>query len=318
MTTETSFPVTSPATTLTSGRAALPFLCWSSIIGGTVAAIGIHILLTALGVGAGLAVFTPMTDSNPIANFSMGAAIIWTLSALVALWFGGFVAGRFSHSRHSGFVHGILVWSLTMIITLLLLSMGTGMVLGGALKILGEGLGIGGKVAAPVAGEMIKDAARRNGVQISSFIDEGVQSVPANGAPRVSIRAKREIGFAVTRLFAPGNDVSSVENRAAAVKALVVYANMSEADATKTVDEWTVSYNNLNAELDRVKAVADQRARETADKAASNLSSAAIWSFFALLIGLLVTSLGGSYGAKHALFSVNAQLDLGDAKRRSV
>ncbi len=306
---EMPIPVTSQTTASISGRRTLPFLCWSSIIGGTVAAIGIHILLTALGVGAGLAVFAPMTDSNPIANFSMGAAIVWTFCALVSLWFGGFVAGRFSHSLHSGFVHGVLVWSVTMIITLLLLSMGTGMVLGGALKILGEGLGIAGKVAAPIAGELTKDAARRNGVEIDSFIIEGVQSVPANGAPKVSTRAKREIGFAVTRQFAPGNDVSSVENRAAVVKTLVEYANMSEADAVKTVDEWTMSYNNLKIELDRVKAVADQKARETADKAASNLSCAAIWSFFALLIGLLVTSLGGSYGAKHALSSVNAKID---------
>ena len=134
----------------------LPSLCWKAIIGGTVAAIGIHILLTALGVGAGLATFTPMTDTNPVASFSVGAAIVWTLGALIALWFGGFVAGRFSHSLHSGFAHGILVWSLTLIITLLLLTAGTGMVLGGAVKILGEGLGIGGKAVASGMGEVAK------------------------------------------------------------------------------------------------------------------------------------------------------------------
>src|SRR5476649_710141 len=77
-----------------------PSLCWKAIIGGTVAAIGIHLLLTALGVGAGLATFTPMTDTNPAANFSVGAAIVWSLCALIALAFGGFIAGRFSHSLH--------------------------------------------------------------------------------------------------------------------------------------------------------------------------------------------------------------------------
>lgn len=297
-------PSASTSTQAISGRLGLlsaPSLCWGAIFGGTLAAIAIHILLTALGVGAGLAVFTPMTDANPVANFSMGAAIVWTVCSLVALWFGGLVAGRFSHSLHSGFVHGILVWSLTMIITLLLLSMGTGMVMGGALKVLGEGLGMGGKAVVASAGGAVKEGANRSGVQLGSFIDEGVQSAPANPSPKNAIRAKREIGFAVGKLFAPGNDINSADNRTAAIKALTQYSEMSEADASKTVDGWIVSYRDLQAESDRMKAAADQKAREAADLAAGHLSRAALWSFFALLAGLLVSSLGGSCGARRAV-----------------
>ncbi len=294
MITDSSFPT---PTRLRS----FPALCWRAIFGGTIAAIGIHILLTALGVGGGLAAFTPITDSNPVANFSIGAAIVWTVCALVALWFGGFVAGRFSHSLHSGFVHGILVWSLTLIITLLLLSMGTGMVLGGALKVLGGTA----SAAAPGIGELVKEAASKTGAQLGSFTDEAVQSAPATATPKSTTRAKREIGFAVGKLFAPGNDVSSQENRAAAIKALVQYSEMSEADATKTVDEWIASYKNLQAELARMKVEADKKARELADRAASSASTAALWSFFALLAGLLAASLGGSCGAKRALMHVD-------------
>ena len=65
----------------------------------------------------------------------------------------------------------------------------------------------------------------------------------------------------------------------------------SEADATKTVDDWTTSYNNLKAELE-----------QKANVAAQNLSCAAIWSFFALLIGLLVTGFGGALGARFAVW----------------
>jgi hypothetical protein len=284
-----------------------PSLCWKAIIGGTVAAIGIHLLLTALGVGAGLATFTPMTDTNPGANFSVGAAIVWSLCALIALAFGGFIAGRFSHSLHSGFAHGIIVWSLTLIISLLLLTAGTGMVMGGALKVLGEGLGIGGKAIAAGAGDLAKEGVKRSSDQLGSFIDEAVQSIPTNSAPKASIRAKREIGFAVTKLFAPGNDISSQDNRTAAIKSLVDYAQMSEADATKTVDDWMASYKNLKVELDNLKTMAEQKAREAADKAASNLSCAAMWSFFALLIGLLVTALAGRCGARCAVRHADSQ-----------
>lgn len=261
------------------------------------AAIGMHILLTALGVGAGLATFSPRSDTNPMASFSVGAAIVWTACALIALAFGGFIAGRFSQSLHSGFAHGILVWSLSLIITLLLLTTGTGMVLGGALKVLGEGLGMGGTAVAAGVGEAGKEAAKRGSDQLESFIGEAVQSVPTNAAPKATTRAKREIGFAVTKLFASGNDLTSQDNRKAVVSALVEYSQMTEAEATKTIDDWTASYKSLKEELARIKDAAELKAREAAEKAASNLSGAAIWSFFALLIGLLVTAFAGRWGA---------------------
>ncbi len=280
---------------------ALPTLCWGAIIGGTVAAIGIQILLSLLGVGAGLAVFAPLTDAHPAAAFSEEAAAIWTGCALVALFFGAVIAGRFSHSLHGGFVHGIMVWCLTLIVTLILVSMGTSMVMGGALKVLSASVGIGGKAVVSGVGDVVKDGAKRSNDQVQSFIQEAVQSISTNAAPKATTRASREIGFAVTKLFAHGSDVNSQTNRAAAIKALMDYTQVSEADATKTVDDWTVSYNNLKTELDNLKTTAEQKAKEAADEAASNLSSAAIWSFSGLLIGLLVSAGGGVLGGDHAM-----------------
>ena len=206
-----------------------------------------------------------------------------------------------------GFVHGVLVWSLTLIITLLLLSMGTGMALGGGMKVMGEGLGIGSKAIASGAGDSAKEGVNRAGDQIKSFIDEAVQSTPTNAPASNNIRAKREIGFAVTKLFTSGDNITSPANHDAVVKALTQYGGMNEADATKTVDDWTTDYKNLKSELDKVKAAAEQKAREGADVAARNLSHAAIWSFFALLVGLLVTSLSSAYAAKCALKHAQVQ-----------
>jgi hypothetical protein len=279
----------------------LPSLCWGAIVGGTVAAIGIHILLTVLGIGAGLATFSPLTDSNPLDDFGGGAAFIWSLCALVSLFFGALVAGRFSHSWHSGFVHGILVWSLTLVITLLLLSKGMGMALGGGLKVLGAGLGISASGIAPGAGEMAKEELRRTGDELASFVDEAVTSIPTNAAPKAYIRAKREVGLAVAQLFAPENDLNSAPNRAAAIKALIDYTQMSPTDAAMTVDGWIASYKTMKMELDHARTVAEQKARDTADRAAHSLSHAAGTTFFALLIGLVVSAVGGSVGARCAV-----------------
>lgn len=286
---------------LVCDRHRYPSLCWKAIFGGTVAAIGIHILLTLLGAGAGLAIFSPQTDDNPVLHFNVGAAIIWSVCALVALWFGGFLAGRFSHSWHSGFVHGVLVWSLTLIITLLLLSKGVGLILGGGLKMVGAGLSIGSEAAAAGASSLANEGLKRSAAEIESFIEEATQSAPTNSAAKVLTQAKREIGFAVTKLFSPHNDIDSKDNRAAAITALQNYAHLSETDAARTVDGWIASYKNLKTEIEKAKAAAEQKAREIADQAAHNLSCAAAWSFFALLIGLLVAALGGSCGGKCAV-----------------
>ena len=280
-------------------------LCWGAVLAGTVAAIGIHLLLTALGVGAGLATFTPMTDLNPVANFSVGAGIVWSVCAIVALWFGGLVAGRFSGCPHRGFAHGILVWSLTLILTLLLLSMGTGLVLGGALKVLGGGLGIGGNAVASSAGDLASAGVQRSRAELGSFVAEAVQSIPTNAAPMTSTRAQREVGFAVAKLFAPENEATFQDNRMAAINALMRFTQMSEAEATITINNWIGSYKDLQAELNNLKAGTEQKARATADQAAHNLSCAAIWSFFALLIGLLAAALGGRCGARWALRHAN-------------
>jgi hypothetical protein len=300
MNNEPTIPTMTEIVTTPCDRRTFSSLCWSAIIGGTVAAIGIQILLSILGTGAGLAIFAPMTDNNPVKGFSEGAAAIWSICALIALFFGAAIAGRFSHSVHGGFVHGILVWCLTLIISLVLLTAGTSMVMGGLLKVLGEGLGIGGKAVAAGAGDLAKDGVKRSSDQLGSFIDEAVQSVPTNAAPKAAVRAKREIGFAVTKLFAPGNDIASSGNRTAAIKSLADYAQMTEADATKTVDDWIASYKNLKAELDSLKVMAEQKAKVVADEAAHDLSITAMWAFSGLLLGLLVSAAGGILGAENA------------------
>ena len=70
--------------------------------------------------------------------------------------------------------------------------------------------------------------------RFKSFIQEAVQTISTNAAPRDVTRAEREIGFAVMKLFAPGNDVNSQTNRAATIKTLMDYTQVSEADAKKT------------------------------------------------------------------------------------
>jgi hypothetical protein len=286
-------------------------LCWGAVLAGTAVAIGIHSLMIALGAGAGLTIFRPMMDANPIAHCSVGAAVVWSLFAIIAVSFGGWVAGRYSGCLRSGLMHGVLVWSLTLILALPWFALGTGLALRRAMNNHGESLRISSQAAAVAEDDLAKAAAKRSHAEFGSFVEEAVQSIPTNAAPKAATRAEREVGFAVTKLFAPGNTATFQANRLEAINALMVYTEMSAADATTTIDAWATSNKNLQAELDKVrmemnthKVVAEQTARAAADTLASqrmeHLSRAGRWSFFALLIGLLGASLGGRCGAKCA------------------
>ena len=243
-----------------------------------------------------------------------GAALAWSLFAIIAVSFGGWVAGRLSGCLRSGLLHGVLVWGLTLILALPWLALGTGLALARAMKNHQEALRISSQAVAVAGDDLANIVAKRNQDELGSFVKEAVQSIPTNAAPKAATRAEREVGFAVTKLFAPGNAAAFQANRLEAINALMVYTEMSAAEATTTMDAWTTSHKNLQVELDKVKAemaemnnqkvLAEQTAKATADsiavQRAEHLSSAAKWSFFALLVGLLGAALGGRCGARCA------------------
>lgn len=293
-------------------------LCLRAVLAGTITAIGIHLLLAALGVGAGLAIFRPIAEANPVATFSAGAAFVWSLFAIGAWSIGGWVAGRVSRCPRSGLMHGVLVWSLTLIIVLPLLALGRGVAWGRAMKIHDESLRLGSQAVAEAEHDLARTAAERSHALLGSFVQEAVQSISTNAAPKAGTRAEREVGLAVTKLFAPVNATAFPANRLETISALMVYTSMSAADATTSADAWIASHKNLQAELGKAKAemnnlnaAAEQNARATAEATAAqwapHRSRAARWFFFALLTGLLGASLGGRCGARCALQPADLQ-----------
>lgn len=276
---------------------------WAAIFAGAVAGLGIHLVLTMLGLAIGAGMTDPITDENPIGTFSIGSAIAWGVSALIALWTGGWVAGRFAQypSRGNGRLHGFLVWALATISIVVLLTTGTASAVGGAAKIVGQGVASVGSAAAGATGglaDLAKNAVQQNTTTVSSFLDEALQTQPGRTAGAAGVRAKREIGFAMARLFAPGSDIQNQENRAALVRALQEHGGLSETAANQALANWTASYEGMRADLAQAKEAAEQKARAAADRAASALSRAALWSFIAFALGAVVATFGGARGAR--------------------
>lgn len=277
-------------------------ISWGAIFAGLVAAVALQILFMMLGAGLGFAIYTPMTDENPVANLSKGAAVVQGVSAIFSLWFGGWVAGRFTPlaARAAGCLHGFIVWCAATVVGVLIVTAGAGWAMGDLSKLVGGGLAAAGKPAAALTGgaaDAAKDALKKTGDTLNSFVEEASAGRPANS--RETIRTKRELTAAVSRLFNPAGSANSSDARSATIAALV-QSGMSEGDAGKMVDDWTASYNRLKADLEAAKQHAAQKAREAADKAADALATLSLAAFFAFLLGVGAAACGGAIGAKHA------------------
>jgi len=119
-----------------NGRGAPFHVSWGALFAGAAAALGVWILLYALGVALGLSTVDPHDhDTLRATGIFTG---VWGLAApLVALFVGGLVAGRSAGplGRGGGALHGLVVWSLTALGGLYLVATLFGNVLGSAVAV---------------------------------------------------------------------------------------------------------------------------------------------------------------------------------------
>ena len=283
---------------------------WGAIFAGLTAALALQVLLMMLGAGLGFAIYSPLTDENPVADLGTGAMVVQGLSAVVALWFGGWVAGRLTpvFARNTGYLHGFSVWCAATVSGVLIVALGAGWVLGDLSKIVGGGLSLAGKPAAALAGgagDLAKEALQKSGDTLASFSDEALGARPNSpNAPTsaATIRGKRELGFALARYFTPVSESETDRSatRGALQKAIVDASGLNENEADRMIADWTASYERLRADLSAAKEAAAAKARAVADEAADKLSVLSLCTFAAFLIGAISAGLGGRHGARCA------------------
>ncbi len=115
-------------------------LSWGAIFAGVVIAVAVQLVLGILGAGIGLTMVDPVEGTTPgAAGFGIGAGIYWFVTTILALGAGGYAAARVAgvHERFDALVHGLVVWGVTLILTLYLLTSAVGGIIGGAFRTVG-------------------------------------------------------------------------------------------------------------------------------------------------------------------------------------
>jgi hypothetical protein len=272
-------------------------LSWRAVFAGCFAGLSIHVLLTMLGVGLGFRAINPANNDNPVADFTVATGIVWTVSALISLYAAGWVAGRSidQGDRRTGVIHGFIVWSVATVMMVTVLGAALGSVATGAAQLVGKGVSATAKATGSAASGAANTAANMSqddNSLIAPYLDE------LNAAGRnIPATAKREIGFSILRFIQNPND----QTRGALITTLSDQGGIARPDAERMVGKWEDSYRRVQTNINQMKADAEQKAREAADKAASAAAKVSLWTFVAYLVGAFAASLGGGAGAKSAI-----------------
>lgn len=314
------------------GVEALKRISWGAVLAGVVVALGVQLMLSLLGIGIGFGTIDPNTEANPMAGLGTGAVIWWAISMLISLFVGGWVAGRLAGmpTAFESILHGILTWSLFMLLTFYLLTTAIGSMISGVGSILGKTISLAGQgaaAAAPYAGEAIQQELEDRNINLSTLKAEVEQILRETGKPELTPEALERQGGMIgsdveqgaeraatnpqaadesiedvfNKIISRGEKVVNAADREAAVNVVMKRTGKSRAEASQVVDNWVASYEQARAKLEQTASKAGDKAREVGQDVASTASKAAIYAFFGILLGAVAAGAGGKLGEPHNL-----------------
>jgi hypothetical protein len=148
----------------------LEHISWGAVLAGSVLALAADIVFSLLGVAVGVSAINPADDEETpdVGSLSMGGGIWIISSGILALAMGGWVAGRLAGlpAETDGMLHGVLVWAVTTIVSMFVLSTFAGRIIGGAAGLLKHAMSLMGSVTgatAQVAGNVVGSTAHAVG-----------------------------------------------------------------------------------------------------------------------------------------------------------
>lgn len=275
-------------------------ISWGAIIAGTVMALMVQLLLSILGLGVGAGAIDPLSEANPVAGIGTGAGIWFAVSLLLALFAGGYVAGRAAGipRRQDGMLHGLLTWALTTLLTFYLLTTTVGGLIGGTTRVFGQTLAATGRgiaTVAPQVAEAAGDAAATVNAQLpdGSEIDwsalqrqaeailnqagvdtSGISSAlteTLDSAEQVSEtvdaitddpQSREELAALIGRITTNGGETFSAADRQELTNFIVERGGQSPAEAEGLVNDLEQTYQETRAQAQEAAQQAQAAGQE--------------------------------------------------------
>lgn len=264
-------------------------LSWGAIFAGVVIAVAAQLVLGILGAGIGLTMVDPVEGTTPGATgFGIGAGLYWLITTIIALGAGGYAAASVAgvHERFDALVHGLVVWGVTLILTLYLLTSAVGGIIGGAFRTVGAVAGAAGSTVAAAA-PAAASVAGVDQTDVRSQAAEYLSDAPNDPALMTPEQAQKEIAKQLPALARGGTEGQRAESRIVDIVAAQRRIGRPEAQAQVT-----------RAKQQFVKTKDETVA--TAKSATDAAAGAAAGGSFILVLALLIGAGAAAFGATSA------------------
>ena len=276
-------------------------IAWSAIFAGVVLVFAFELLLNSLGAGVGMGMVQPVSGGTPSAgSFGAGAGVWLLTSTIVAFVFSGYGAGRLAGapSRFDGFLHGIVLWGLTLLLALYMLGSAAGGLIGGAFHLAGGAASLAGRGATAAAPQVAQAAGiSPNAVQdqLQSYMGPTV----TDPTQKTAQDAQKAIAREAPNLLAGGN-------RAAAARQRIIPIIAAQQHVTQ--DQAAQRFDAAQVRFIQARQAAVEKAKAAAEQSASAASKASYLTFFALLIGAVAAGVGGVLAAPRAALTTTRRV----------
>jgi hypothetical protein len=266
-------------------------ISWGAVFGGVVIALATQLILNLIGIGIGAASFDPASSTSASATtFSVGAAIWWTISGILAALAGGYAAGRLAGQpkEASGGWHGLTAWALATLIIFALLTTTAGAIAGGALRVLGDLAGGAAQTLGTTAQTAVQAAAPAitQAADPLSAIERRVRDASGGNDPA----ALRDAAVSAVRAAMTADPAQAQDARDRAAQALAKAQGVPVDEARAQIGRYEQQYRRAIEE-------AKQQAMAAAQTATTAVSRGALVGSIALLLGAIAAWLGGRMGA---------------------
>ena len=294
---------------------------WGAILAGTAVAVVVQIMFTLLGIAFGMGTVDPQTENNPMSGVGMTMGIWTAVGALVALFAGGWIAGRMAGTseKAESTLHGVVTWSVVTLIVFWSMTSVVGSVLstttsalGSALKAAGQGVSaaVPNNINAPnVSGQQVQTTAqdflRQVGISqdtVNQYLSNSQQQLQnaATQAAQNPQQAYQEITTALQNIAQRGGDIAQ-RNLSTQDAANLIARNtgMPQEQANAVAQQWSqrIQQANPTQQVQQASNQLQNTVERVGDKVAGGISSAATWTFVSLLVGLIAAAVGGAFGA---------------------
>jgi hypothetical protein len=270
---------------------AIKRMSWGAVLAGAVVALSVQLLLSLLGLGIGLATVDPAAGDTPsVTSFGIATGVFYAIVTLLSLFAGGWVAGRLAGMpvRTDGLLHGLVTWSVAMLLLLYVVTTSVGALLSGTLGVVGNTLQAAGQGMQAAAGAA---AQSQIGQQALNKLQQQAQQLL--GQAQQATNAQDTSGLLQQVMAIAQGGVSDQEQQR------ITDQIVQRTGVTR--EEAAAQLQQLQTQYQEARAAAEEQARHAAQAASETVSQGAFWSFAALLCGAIAAAVGGLVGTPRDL-----------------